>query len=332
MAVSQFGVKPKKVKSIDSYYQSMGGPASQYKLGYLPNALKAPPAFRPDSYYPGMGGPAAASPMGVPVPVMPAPKPPKAAPLSFSIDDDPTVKAAKDALPLLINNAQKTARGSIIARLLQYGDPNLSGVLDKGAASQMLKNLQMGKQLGSEALDLLSLDDATKQQIAAAYGAEGDEAVMRDVGPSGISTKAQFDRSVAQSWRQRLGGLTGRGAVRSGDLGFQSREQEIARDVGVQSLISSLLSGLGTDVAGVNTARQAGEKALQDAVNNARAMYVANPTTYAALLGLTEPTDPPPAPPTASAPPSRPAAQSSVQRALTPEQFGILQSVFGGRR
>lgn len=330
MAVSQFGVKPKKVKSIDSYYPSMGGPSSQYKLGYLPNAIKAPPAFRPDSYYPGMGGPAAASPMGASVPVVPAPKPPKAAPLSFSIDDDPFVKAARDAMPGAVENAQRGARNSIIARLLQYGDPNLSGVLGTGAARQMLANLNLGG-LGSQALDLLALDDATKQQIAAAYGAEGDEAVMRDVGPSGISQKAQFDRSVAQSWRQRLGGLTGRGAVRSGDFGFQSREQEIARDVGVQNLVSALLGGIGTDVSTVDAARQQAQRAVDEAIQNARNAILQNPEAYASMLGITRPTETPPTAPVAPAP-ARPVAQAPVQKALTPEQFGILQSVLGGRR
>lgn len=328
MAVSQLGVKPKRVRSIDSYYPSMGGAAAGYKIGYLPDAIKAPPAFRPDSYYPGMGGPAAASPMGAGVPVVPNPKPPKAAPLSFSIDDDPFVKAARDAMPGAVENAQKGAKNSIIARLLQFGDPSLSGILDRGAAKQMLANLGLDR-LGGQALDLLALDDATKQQIAQAYGAEADEAVMRDVGPSGISQRAQFDRSVAQAWRQRLGNLTGRGAVRSGDLGFQSREQEIARDVGVQNLVSALLGGIGGDVAGVDAARQQAQRAVDEAIQNARNAVLQNPEAYASMLGITRPTQTPPTSTTTAAPP---AAQPAVQQALTPEQLRILQSVLGGMR
>ena len=332
MAVSTFAARPNRVASIDSYYPSVGGSAAAYKIGYLPRATKAAPTVAPGSYYPSVGGPAAANPMSAMVPVAPSPKPPAqtAQKLSFSIDDDPFVKAAKDAMPGVIENAQKTARSSIIARLLQFGDPTLNSVLDRGAARQMLDNLQLGK-LGGQALDLLALDPETQQQIVQTYGAEPDEAVQRDIGPSGTSQRAQFDRSVAQAWHQRLRNLIGSGAVRSGDLGYQTREQQIARDVGLQNLVSSLLGEIGGDVAGVDSARQTAQKAIDDAIVNARNTYAANPEAYAAMLGISKPSPTPDTTPVVTTTPSA-AVQSQLQQGLTPTQFGILQSVFGGRR
>lgn len=252
----------------------------------------------------------------------PAPKPPSS--YNFSIDDDPFVKAARDAMPGVVSGAQKNAHDSIIARLLQYGDPGLSSVLDQGAARQMLSNLQMGG-LGSEAVNLLGLDKATQDQIAKAYGAEADAGVARDVGPSGVSTKAQFDRAMAQGWRQRLGNLTGRGAVRSGDLGYQSREQSLANDVGVQSLVQQLLGGIGQDVSGVDAARQQAQKAIDDAINNARNAILQNPEQYAAMMGLAPRTAAPAVKPADTSPTANP-----LEGMLTPVQFGYLQSFARG--
>ena len=169
---------------------------------------------------------------------------------------------------------------------------------------------------------------ANREKIAQAYGAEGDAGVQRDVGPSGVSTKAQFDRSMAQAWRQRLGNLTGRGAIRSGDLGYQTREQGIANDVGVQGLVSALLGGISGDVSGVDAARQQAQKAIDDAIQNARNAIIQNPEAYAAMLGITKP---PAAPDTTPADTTTP-SQSPLQSLLSPAQFGILQSVFGGAR
>lgn len=269
------------------------------------------------------------------VPVAPAPKPPASSSstqskYSFSVFDDPTVRAARDAMPGIIDNAQKSARNSILARLLQYGDPGLSGILDRGAAKQMLDNLKLSE-LGGQALDLLSLDKDTQDQIARAYGAETDPAVMRDMGPSGLSQRAQFDRAMAQTWRQRLGNLTGRGAVRSGDLGYQEREQQINRDVGIQNLVSALLGGIGGDVAGVNTARQQAQQTLDTAIQNARNLYAQNPEGYAAMFGVSQPTIAPDTSPVVTQTPSA-AVQSALQQALDPTAFGVLQSALGGRR
>lgn len=261
-------------------------------------------------------------------PVQPNPKPPAQKPsYAFSIDDDPFVKAARNAMSGIVDNAQRSARGSIIGRLLQYGDPGLSGLLSKGALQQYLGNINMGG-LGSQAIDLLNIDPATAQQIAQQYGAESDPAVARDLGPAGVSLKAQFDRAMAQDWRARIGSLTGRGAVRSGDLGYQTREQGLQNDVGVQNLVQSLLGGIGQDVSGVDTARQTAQRAIDDAIQNARNSIIQNPEQYAALMGLTPAVQAPPAA-TSSPPPS----SSSLQSLLTPQQYGILQSaMWGGAR
>jgi hypothetical protein len=324
MAFSLMQYKPKGVKGIPA----AGGNRT---IGlYGPPAPKAPKvgAYNPGTGTIGTYGPPAPNWSGPMVPVQPDPKPPKTAgSYSFSIDDDPFVKAARDAMPGAVGGAQKNARDSIIARLLQYGDPGLSSVLDQGAAKQMLANLNLGGSLGSEALNLLGLDKDTQDQITRAYGAEQDEGVSRDVGPSGISTKAQFDRAMAQGWRQRLGNLTGRGAVRSGDLGYQTREQSLTRDVGIQGLVQGLLGSIGQDVSGVDAARQQAQKAIDDAINNARTAIMQNPEQYAAMMGLSSAAPAPVVKPASTAPTSNP-----LEGALTPAQFGLLQSVFGGYR
>jgi hypothetical protein len=342
MAVSTFGARPMMPASAASALGglSMGGKPFRARGGVIaaPGATVTMPASAAATLgglsmggkpFNARGNVSYYSSRDAGVPVQPAPKPPKQAP-AFSIDDDPMVRAARAALPGLVENAQKSARNSIVARLLQYGDPNLNGILDQGAAKQMLANLGIGK-LDGQALDLLSLDPETQRQIAQAYGAEADPGVARDVGPSGISQKAQFDRSVAQAWRQRLGNLTGRGAVRSGDFGYQSREQEINRDVGIQNLVQSLLGGIGSDVSGVDTARSAGQKAIDDAIQAAYSRVAANPDYLANLYGPTKPAAPPDTTPVVTQTPSA-LQPSPLQQAVGTDPYKILQAVLGGRR
>ena len=317
MAGSMFGVKAKVIQPLmNTPYQGATGfvqAPKSYSYGYQ-NATGWPQAPIPPQ-----------TPKAVPtatVPVQPAPKPPKQ-PWSFDINSDPFVKAAQDALPGIVSNAQAGAHNSIIARLLQYGDPGLSGLFSGGAMKQMLANLGLDK-LGSQAVDLLKIDPETAKEIAKAYGAESDPGVARDLGPSGLSLKAQFDRAMAQAFRQRLGNLTSRGAVRSGDLGYQTREQQLAQDVGTQNLVQQLLSGISMDVSTVDAARQAAQKAIDDAIQNARNAILQNPENYAASIGAVPPTPPAPAAPGQQ--------QNPLEGYLTPSQFGILQSVFGGMR
>jgi hypothetical protein len=291
---SILNTQPKKVASIDSYYPSMGGAAASYKIGYFPSR-PGMPSTAAGSYYPTVGGAAARSPLETSVPVQPAPKPPASPRPAFDLNSDPLVRTAMSQRDTSVRNAFDSAKGSILSRLLQFGDPTLSQSFLKDKAQRFLNGLDLGA-YGRNANDLLGLSQDDLNKITQAYGANPDAAVTRDQGPNGLSTKAQFDRSVAQAWRQRLAGLTGSGAIRSGDYGYQTDQQNIARDVGYKNLLDALTSSIGTDAGTVGTAMTEGEKLVQKAIESARTAILTSPDTYAALYGYQKPIPPPPAP------------------------------------
>jgi hypothetical protein len=333
---SMLNIKPKKVPSIDSYYPSMGGPAASYKIGYLTPRPAMPSTLNPSSYYPTVGGAAARNPISQEVPVQPNPKPPAAS--TFDLNSDPLVRNAMSQRDTSVRNAFDAAKGSILARLLQFGDPTLSQSFIKDKAQRFLNNLDFGA-YGRNASNLIGLSQDDLNKITQAYGANQDEAVARDQGPSGLSTKAQFDRSVAQAWRQRLGSLTGSGAIRSGDLGYQTDQQNIGRDVGYQNLIDSLTGAIGQDVGSVGTAMTEGEKLVQQAIQTLQAAVIQNPDGYSALNGYQKPI---PAPAPAAPSPSSLAqtyaattakkgtASNALSGAYTADQLAILKAILGG--
>lgn len=212
----------------------------------------------------------------------------------------PEIAAAEVAKKTSIESAANKARQDIISRLIAAGDPTFAA----GLGVQRLTELAQARGFSPESLnraaDLLNVSPETMRMIRSAYGTEGEigameatgqltpeqeqqRAVLRDIGPSGVGQRAQLERAATQTARSIGGALAARNAFRSGEFPYLQREAGIARNIGEQSYLSNLISGLATAVAERAAANTAAEQTFQNVLNTVRRAVATDPSQYPEL-------------------------------------------------